>query len=276
MTIFWMTLLACFLMGASVLAAEPLTFDNYLKSFDYRERSNMKIGIPEMLNLYKQGQVQIIDIRFPEEYQVYRFGFIKNIPLSELPDRLNELDKSKIIVNVCHIPTIGGVVTRDLVHVVKNPKTGMFGPKADPFDNTYSTKPTYLFFNGMATQDIQPIGSINDPKSKITAFKPLTTIAPRDAKTKKLLFQNLAVLFKTGSVDQALAQGFKQHKQEYSGTWEPTSLTGYFILSHDITKSKALTCTDCHSANNYLGFSKLGYSPERNKQLTNQSDPRYR
>ena len=87
MTIFWMTLLACFLMGASVLAAEPLTFDNYLKSFDYRERSNMKIGIPEMLNLYKQGQVQIIDIRFPEEYQVYRFGFIKNIPLSELPDR---------------------------------------------------------------------------------------------------------------------------------------------------------------------------------------------
>jgi hypothetical protein len=183
---------------------------------------------------------------------------------------------SKISCNVCHIPTIGGVVTRDLVHVVKNPKTGMFGPKADPFDNTYSTKPTYLFFNGMATQDIQPIGSINDPKSKITAFKPLTTIAPRDAKTKKLLFQNLAVLFKTGSVDQALAQGFKQRKQEYSGTWEPTSLTGYFILSHDITKSKALTCTDCHSAKDYLGFSKLGYSPERNKQLTNQSDPRYR
>jgi rhodanese-related sulfurtransferase len=88
-------------MGAPVLAAEPLTFDNYLKSFDYRERSNMKIGIPEMLNLYKQGAVQIIDIRFREEYQVYRFGFIKNIPLNELPDRLKELDKSKIIVTVC-------------------------------------------------------------------------------------------------------------------------------------------------------------------------------
>jgi rhodanese-related sulfurtransferase len=88
-------------MGAPVLAAEPLTFDNYLKSFDYRERNNMKIGIPEMLNLYKQGAVQIIDIRFREEYQVYRFGFIKNIPLNELPDRLKELDKSKIIVTVC-------------------------------------------------------------------------------------------------------------------------------------------------------------------------------
>jgi len=101
MQILWTTLLAWFLMGAPALAAEPLTFDNYLKSFDYRERSDMKIGIPEMLNLYKQGQVQIIDIRFPEEYQAWRFGFIKNIPLNELPDRLKELDKGKLIVTVC-------------------------------------------------------------------------------------------------------------------------------------------------------------------------------
>ena len=101
MKIFWATLLACFLMVAPTLAAEPLTFDNYLKSFDYLERSNMKIGIEEMLHLYKQGQVQIIDIRFREEHQAYSFGFIKHIPLHELPDRLKELDKEKIIVTVC-------------------------------------------------------------------------------------------------------------------------------------------------------------------------------
>jgi hypothetical protein len=183
---------------------------------------------------------------------------------------------SRIACAVCHIPTIGGVVTRDYVNLVTNPKTGMYMPKADPFDSTYSTKPTYLFFNGMANQEIEPIGSVNDAKSKIAAFKPLTTIAPRDAKTKKLLFQNLPVLFKTGSVDQALAQGFKQRAQEYSGTWEPTSLTGYFILSHDITKTKALNCAECHSDKNYIGFDKLGYSPDRVKQLTNQTDPRYR
>ncbi len=101
MKILWTTLLACFLMGPPALAAEPLTFDNYIKSFDYRERSSMKIGIQEMLQLYKQGRVQIIDIRFPEEYQAWRFGFIKNIPLNELPDRLKELDKGKLIVTVC-------------------------------------------------------------------------------------------------------------------------------------------------------------------------------
>lgn len=61
----------------------------------------MKIDIPEMLALYKQGTVQIIDIRFPEEHQAYNFGFIKNIPLNELPARLGELDSSKIIVTVC-------------------------------------------------------------------------------------------------------------------------------------------------------------------------------
>jgi len=89
------------LMTPAVYAGENVTFENYLKAFDYQERRNMKIGIPEMLQLYKQGMVQIIDVRFPEEYQTYSFSFIKNIPLNELPGRPKELDKSKIIVTVC-------------------------------------------------------------------------------------------------------------------------------------------------------------------------------
>ena len=82
-------------------AGDSVTFENYLKKFDYQERKDMKIGIAEMLQLYKQGKVQIIDVRFPQEYQAYSFSFIKNIPLDELPDRLRELDKTKIIVTVC-------------------------------------------------------------------------------------------------------------------------------------------------------------------------------
>ena len=80
---------------------QSVSFDEYLKTFDYKERKNMKIEIPEMLSLYKQGTVQIIDIRFPEEYQTYSFSFIKNIPLNELPERLGELDKTKIIITIC-------------------------------------------------------------------------------------------------------------------------------------------------------------------------------
>lgn len=90
-------------MGGPLVAAEPSTFDHYLRAFDYEERSHMKIGIREMLDLYKQRQVQIIDVRFREEYQVYHFDFIKHIPLNELPDRIKELDKTKTIVTVCPV-----------------------------------------------------------------------------------------------------------------------------------------------------------------------------
>jgi rhodanese-related sulfurtransferase len=91
------------LFTSTVYAQElqSVSFDEYLKSFDYQERKNMKIEIPEMLDLHKKGLVQIIDIRFKEEYQMYNFSFIKNIPLNELPARLGELDTTKIIVTIC-------------------------------------------------------------------------------------------------------------------------------------------------------------------------------
>ena len=91
------------LMAATAHAQElkSVSFDDYLKTFDYKERKAMKIEIPELMDLYKKSMVQIIDIRFSEEYQVYNFSFIKSIPLNELPARLSELDKTKIIVTVC-------------------------------------------------------------------------------------------------------------------------------------------------------------------------------
>ncbi|HFE63397.1 MAG TPA: rhodanese-like domain-containing protein [Caldithrix sp.] len=61
----------------------------------------MKIRIPELLELLKKEQVQFIDIRFREEYQAWHFGFAKNIPLNELPNRLNELDRAKPVVTAC-------------------------------------------------------------------------------------------------------------------------------------------------------------------------------
>jgi rhodanese-related sulfurtransferase len=93
----WLLLLAI----TPVYAGESVTFENNLKTFDYAERSNMKIGIQEMLHLYRNGKVQIIDIRFREEHKAYSFGFMKHIPINELPARLSELDSSKLIVTVC-------------------------------------------------------------------------------------------------------------------------------------------------------------------------------
>ena len=80
---------------------QEISFDEYLKSFDYDERKAMKIKLDEMLKLYEDGKAEIIDIRFKDEYEAWHLGFGKNIPLNELPNRIDELDKNKTIVTVC-------------------------------------------------------------------------------------------------------------------------------------------------------------------------------
>ena len=77
------------------------TFDDYLRQFDYDSRRGMKIQTDRMLELFVLEKAQIIDIRFPEEYQAWHLDGSVNIPLNELPDRLGELDRKKLIITVC-------------------------------------------------------------------------------------------------------------------------------------------------------------------------------
>jgi len=76
-------------------------FDNYLRDFDYQERKDMKIQLKALFELYAKGEVQVIDIRFHEEYEAWHIGFGDHIPLNELPDRLDEIDPTKTIVTMC-------------------------------------------------------------------------------------------------------------------------------------------------------------------------------
>jgi len=81
--------------------ASDTKLEKYISNFDYSARKEMKIDSKTLIKLLKQGKVQLIDIRFPEEYAVWKVGPSINIPLNELPKRLSELDKSKIIVTAC-------------------------------------------------------------------------------------------------------------------------------------------------------------------------------
>jgi len=85
------------------LLADPKaqSFDTYLNSFSYQERKDMKINSVELTVMLEEGKVQLIDIRFKEEYQAWHMPFSINIPLNELPKRLGELDQSKLIVTAC-------------------------------------------------------------------------------------------------------------------------------------------------------------------------------
>jgi rhodanese-related sulfurtransferase len=104
----FMGLLFALLAAGPVLAADGLeqpdsvaNFSTYLRSFDYQQREEMKIKTEELKKLYLEGKVQIVDIRFPEETALWGISFATRIPINELPDRLAELDRSKIIVTVC-------------------------------------------------------------------------------------------------------------------------------------------------------------------------------
>lgn len=91
-------ILVIMILVSSVVAQN---FDSYLKKFDYKARIDMKIKTPEMLVMLEEGEAILIDIRFAEEYKAWSMGFSKNIPLNELPNRLHELPKDKLIITAC-------------------------------------------------------------------------------------------------------------------------------------------------------------------------------
>lgn len=81
--------------------AENIDLDPYFSSFDYAERKAMKIDSREAAKRIKAGTAQLVDIRFKEEFAAWRMEDAVNIPLNELPGRIKELDKSKLIITAC-------------------------------------------------------------------------------------------------------------------------------------------------------------------------------
>ena len=75
--------------------------ESYISSFDYEARKEMKINSEGLIMLLMEGKAQLIDIRFHEEHVAWKVGYSVNIPINELPGRLNEIDKDKIVVTAC-------------------------------------------------------------------------------------------------------------------------------------------------------------------------------
>ncbi|GAM08346.1 thiosulfate sulfurtransferase GlpE [Geobacter sp. OR-1] len=91
-----------FLMNVATLAsAQESAFDSFLTKFDYETRADMKIDSKKLITLLAEKKAVLVDIRFPEETKAWKMGFGLYIPLNELPKRLSELPKDKIIVTAC-------------------------------------------------------------------------------------------------------------------------------------------------------------------------------
>lgn len=80
---------------------QTLSHESYLSAFTYEERKAMKINSVELTVMLEEGKAQLVDIRFKEEYEAWHMPASINIPINELPTRLHELDKSKLIVTAC-------------------------------------------------------------------------------------------------------------------------------------------------------------------------------
>ncbi len=52
--------------------------------------------------LARGDKIRLIDVREPHELEIVRFPGAENIPLSQLPERLHELDSTEEIVLICH------------------------------------------------------------------------------------------------------------------------------------------------------------------------------
>ena len=97
------TALCClFIMNfISQASAEDVTFDTFLTKFNYETRADMKIDSKKLITLLSENKAVLVDIRFPEETKAWKMGFGLYIPLNELPKRLAELPKDKLIVTAC-------------------------------------------------------------------------------------------------------------------------------------------------------------------------------
>ncbi|MFZ4859901.1 MAG: rhodanese-like domain-containing protein [Desulfuromonadaceae bacterium] len=85
----------------SAICAAESEFDIFLNNFNYDVRDEMKIDSKELLPLLTNGKAVLVDVRFVEEVEAWKFSYARNIPLNEFPARIQELPKDKIIVAAC-------------------------------------------------------------------------------------------------------------------------------------------------------------------------------
>jgi rhodanese-related sulfurtransferase len=95
---FTVILLGLLTLFSSEIKAQQITLEDYILSYDYNSRKDMKINSSELTILLKENKAQLIDIRFEEEYKSWNMPIAISIPL---PNNLSKLDKNKIIVTAC-------------------------------------------------------------------------------------------------------------------------------------------------------------------------------
>jgi hypothetical protein len=176
---------------------------------------------------------------------------------------------ARIACQTCHIPRTGGAVAKDFTVWEKGPDK-FYEPstlKREANENA----PIYAWYNKTVRNVpdfIGPKGSRGDRESKIYAFKVFQGKAFFDKKTGNLLSMDFAPPMATGDTLAGVASAAKTLGiKDYEPV--PGWQTIYFGSNHLVTKTKSLSCTNCHAPNGLLNFKELGYTEKEVTKLTN-------
>ncbi|MFZ5809808.1 MAG: rhodanese-like domain-containing protein [Chloroflexota bacterium] len=79
------------------------TFSTWLsgRDFEYWSTGQHKIEPPVFFEKCAKGEAVLLDVRATEELEFLRFPFTLEIPVNELPARLNEIPRDKIVATLC-------------------------------------------------------------------------------------------------------------------------------------------------------------------------------
>jgi hypothetical protein len=175
---------------------------------------------------------------------------------------------ARVACQTCHIPRTGGAYTKDFTQWEKL-SSGFYEPTTLRKEAN-ETLPMYAWYNRTVRNEphfIGPRGSRTDAASKIYPFKVFQGKAYYDKLTGQLLSMDFAQPMATGDTLAGVASAAKTlgiAKYQPVPGWQ----TIYFSNSHLVTKSKALSCENCHIPNGVMNFHALGYSELETERLT--------
>ncbi len=77
--------------------------DEILKKMDleFVAKGEFKVSLEKFKELLIKKEVVLLDVRESKELDFFRFPFGLNIPLRELPERLSEIPKDKVVACFC-------------------------------------------------------------------------------------------------------------------------------------------------------------------------------
>ncbi|ABM80066.1 cytochrome c3 family protein [Hyperthermus butylicus] len=184
----------------------------------------------------------------------------------------------RVACQTCHIPYIARNetyptdVARDWREAEFKPEAARYEPKITlesyvvPVYRWYNgTRKVYVYPNPVEPDEegriiyVEPLGSRDDPNSKIYPFKLHIAVVPYDSIHKVPVPIKVGIVFATGNVEAAIKAGAAAAGLNWTGDY--VTLVRYMQVNHGVApKEEALGCFSCHGPTiRRMPWPELGY-----------------